>query len=344
MQMDYNYAFDILQDTHPFPHGTSISKKEKVFPVKLDLSIIIPAYNVSGYIEKCIESLISQNTKFSYEIIVVNDGSTDDTLCRVSKYRSNKLIKIINKSNNGVSSARNSGLEISRGEYISFVDADDYVTPDFVETLIELAKRKDADIVQGAYSVFNKQRRRKNVSSEKVKKVNPFTSLYGYPWGKVYKAYLFNDAIFPVNFWFEDTMIMYRCYPKAKKVYSTSKKIYCYRLNPTGQTSSSVKNKKSLESLYITIQLLFDCKKMNKDRRLTSDIYDFTLSQMVMNFNRIAFLDEQKLYAAFTVMCKIIEDFFPLSIFKTSNSNLKLLEKSLRKRDYALFIAACLDN
>lgn len=90
-------------------------------------SFIVPVYNTSNYLKKCIDSLVNQTYK-SFEIIIVNDGSTDNSLDIINGYKeSNKNIKIINQKNGGLSNARNNGVKKASGEYIIFVDSDDYV-------------------------------------------------------------------------------------------------------------------------------------------------------------------------------------------------------------------------
>jgi len=92
------------------------------------ISIIIPAYNVEAYIEKCLNSIISSDLfERIFEIIMVNDGSTDNTLLKINSFVDNNKIKIINKINGGVSTARNEGLKIAKGDYIWFINLDDYI-------------------------------------------------------------------------------------------------------------------------------------------------------------------------------------------------------------------------
>ena len=110
------------------------------------VSVIVPAYNVEGYINDCLESLVNQTLK-EIEIIVVNDGSTDRTSEIISKFSAkDSRMKIINQENQGLSAARNNGMQQATGEYIGFVDSDDYIDLDFYEKLYEAAKTNDADI------------------------------------------------------------------------------------------------------------------------------------------------------------------------------------------------------
>lgn len=107
------------------------------------ISVIIPVYNTEKYLEKCVDSVINQ-TYASLEIILVNDGSTDSSPKICDRYAElDNRIKVVHKKNGGLSSARNAGLEAATGNYIGFIDSDDYITPDMYETLYSLAESSD---------------------------------------------------------------------------------------------------------------------------------------------------------------------------------------------------------
>jgi glycosyltransferase involved in cell wall biosynthesis len=119
--------------------------------VGVKFSVIIPAYNVAGYLEKCLNSLLAQTYK-DYEIIVIDDGSTDETSEIADSYANrNECITVIHKMNEGVSAARNSGIEIASGEYFLFFDGDDFVEPYCMEELAALAKEKQVDTIIYGY-------------------------------------------------------------------------------------------------------------------------------------------------------------------------------------------------
>ena len=122
---------------------------------KIMLSIIVPVYNVEKYLEDCIESLLNQTYK-NYEIILVDDGSTDSSgkICDIVAESSSK-IKVIHKENGGLSSARNTGLRVARGRYIGFVDSDDYILPTMYEKLIYSMSRYKAQIASCQYFTFD---------------------------------------------------------------------------------------------------------------------------------------------------------------------------------------------
>lgn len=110
--------------------------------MKHKFSLIIPAYNVEKYIKKCLDSVLNQ-TYNNYEIIIINDGSTDNTSKILESYKSNKKIKLINQENKGLSSARNTGVSNAKGDYILFIDSDDFIEKELLETLNKTIKDED---------------------------------------------------------------------------------------------------------------------------------------------------------------------------------------------------------
>ena len=111
------------------------------------VSVIIPVFNVSDYLEKCVLSVIKQTYK-NIEIILVDDGSTDQSGIICDKYREkDNRIKVLHKQNGGLSDARNAGIRIAKGEYISFVDSDDVISPIFIEIFLKVALKGECDIV-----------------------------------------------------------------------------------------------------------------------------------------------------------------------------------------------------
>lgn len=113
------------------------------------ISVIVPAYNAEKYIKKCIKSILNQ-TYSNFEIIIVNDGSTDNTLNIINEFN-DKRIRIINQKNGGVSNAKNTALDIIKGDYVTFVDSDDTIPKDALEILINLMT-DDVDFVSGNYN------------------------------------------------------------------------------------------------------------------------------------------------------------------------------------------------
>ena len=160
------------------------------------VSVIIPAYNAEATIDRCLKSLLNQNTQDKYRIIVLNDGSTDSTLSRLAKYADNNKIDVINKKNTGASDTRNQGLNLVKSKYVTFVDADDYVEPDYLESLLrQYSNRKcDLSIIGYCKEDMDKTVRFKGLGNKKI--LNRERALHdilistgyeGYLWNKLFK-------------------------------------------------------------------------------------------------------------------------------------------------------------
>ena len=116
-----------------------------------EISIIVPIYNVEQYLKRCVDSILAQTFK-DFELILVDDGSPDSCPFICDEYaRIDSRIKVIHKANGGLSDARNAGLEMAMGNYIAFVDSDDWIASDTYEYLYELIKKNKADVVSGSY-------------------------------------------------------------------------------------------------------------------------------------------------------------------------------------------------
>ena len=119
------------------------------------ISVIIPVYNVEKFLPQCIESVIKQNYK-NLEIICVDDGSTDNCGKILDEYAlKDNRIKVIHQKNKGLSEARNIALDIASGYWISFVDSDVFLAPDFYDIMLNAAKKNNADVIQCGYNIYN---------------------------------------------------------------------------------------------------------------------------------------------------------------------------------------------
>lgn len=211
-------------------------------------SIIVPIYNVEALLPRCINSLISQQYQ-NIEIILVNDGSTDssEAVCREYLNRESR-IKLINKENGGLSSARNAGLKLSKGEYIFFVDSDDYVTSNFCSVGVDGFLNHSADVVIFGFNnifvdtnkVIKKHCRKSRVISKE--EALKGTLIDGYinslAWNKAYKRELFDNIKYPEGMVFEDVGTTYKIFDKANTIYISSNITYNYELR-----NGSISNK-----------------------------------------------------------------------------------------------------
>ncbi len=200
------------------------------------VSLIVPVYNVEKYLEKCLNSLVNQTLE-DIEIIVVNDGTKDNSQKIIDKYTKKypKKVKGYIKENGGVSSARNYGLKYASGEYIAFVDSDDYVELDMYEKMYNKAISENFDIVAcdlfyvyddkkvEAFSNLNND----IFTQEEIKQ--SMINIYPSAWNKIYKKDLFKHKIyFKDRVWFEDVEFLYRLISKVNSIGVVHEKFYNY--------------------------------------------------------------------------------------------------------------------
>lgn len=210
------------------------------------ISVIVPVYNVESYLEKCIESIQNQSYK-SLEIILVNDGSTDSSGDICDKYAAcDKRIRVIHQKNGGISSARNTGLEVANGDYIAFVDSDDYIEPKMYEDLLNFLKEYNLDIIDcgsfrdkngmitggcndGQIEIYEKD------DALRLAMHDGFTSV----WNKLYKRDIVINIRFPEGRKFEDSAISYLYIANANRIGHINRSYYYYRLNLNSTTQTS---------------------------------------------------------------------------------------------------------
>lgn len=207
------------------------------------VSVIIPVYNVYDYLNECVQALINQSYK-NLDIILVDDGSTDDSglLCDEIK-RQDERIQVVHKKNGGLSSARNVGIELAKGNIISFIDSDDYPRSTMIQKLIECMDKYDADIVCCDYSSDNvKQKNQETVdqytSTEAITLLLDNGGFRCFAWNKLYKKELFFGVEYPEGELFEDIKTTYTLFKKAKKICYLRDDLYYYRLRESSITSA----------------------------------------------------------------------------------------------------------
>ena len=211
------------------------------------ITVIVPVYNVENYLRKCLDSIIAQTYK-NIEIIVVNDGSTDTSgeICKEFVEIDHRII-YIEQENAGLSAARNTGLENMSGDYVTFVDSDDWIEQDYVETLYKKITEYQADIAVGNYYSFNESEGMfyfhisgDSYYEEVYDNVSIFENLYESQemksfalisaWGKLYKAGLFEQLRFDMGKLGEDGYLNQKIYLLAEKIVYIHKGIYSYRI------------------------------------------------------------------------------------------------------------------
>lgn len=310
------------------------SNKKKNTDYKYELSIILPVYNVSKYLDKCLKSIINQKTKILYEIICINDGSTDNSLQILKKYsKQDNRIKIISQENQGLSVARNTGINESHGKYLMFVDSDDYISENCVERLMKEAKTEKCDLVKAGYTEFasetGKKIRQIKFKEQIITSANKesLEKIEGHAWGCVIKSAIFNNIKFPIGYWYEDMIMKTLVFPKCKKIKILNDSLYYYRINYNGlsRKAQKVQSYKCLEQYY----LLEKCLERFPNLNITIDnyLYNNILNELsTMLWLRTRKLDSQTRKDIFALACDKIQHLN----FKNNSQ----IEKIMKKRNY----------
>lgn len=215
-----------------------------------EISIIVPVYNVENYLVRCIESILAQTFK-EFELILVNDGSPDNCGKICDEYaQKDSRIRVIHKSNGGLSDARNSGIEISTGKYIGFVDSDDYIEPDMYEVLYNDIKKCNADIACCAYYICFKNERIGSPTSKGLKilsveeAINMLPQISPGAWNKLYKKEIFEEIRYPVGKLNEDVFILMDLLERANKITFNPSAKYYYLQRQNSITKKGFNSKK----------------------------------------------------------------------------------------------------
>ena len=214
--------------------------------MKSIISIIVPIYNAEKFIERCIKSVLNQ-TEHSWELILINDGSIDNTEQICKKYVGDARIHLYSKRNTGVSDTRNIGIEKAIGNWITFLDADDELSSDYIENALKIISKNNYDIIVGQLNTYlgaeyliksdieynrkNKIRLMKNLISGE-KKENYNSSLLGFVIGKIYKSEIVKNLKFPLKIRYrEDTLFNLQAFLKAKNIITLHKQTYKHQKN-----------------------------------------------------------------------------------------------------------------
>lgn len=217
------------------------------------ISVIIPVYNVSKYLSRCINSVRTQ--AHVKEILLIDDGSTDDSGILCDAYAAMEpLVKVLHKENAGLSSARNAGLDLAQGEYVAFVDSDDFLEPGAYEKLLSCAQRHEADLVCAGRSdliggIGDKtlglcpETEETITGPEFVARMFTWQGVDSAAWDKLYKRSLFDGLRYPEGKICEDVPVTYRAALKANKVALLPEPVYVYYHRPGSITTAPVSQK-----------------------------------------------------------------------------------------------------
>lgn len=257
------------------------------------ISVIVPVYNVAPYLPTCLDSILNQ-TYNNLEIILVASTSKDNSVEICDEYAGkDERISVIHCPPNGLSDGRNKGIDAAHGEYLSFIDSDDFIAPEFIQTLYDIIVEYGCDIAQGGYLRIPetqntipeslKSNSEYSVSThtnkEMLMKMNSYGTYIVMTWNKLYHRSLFSEIRFPVGKLHEDVATSYKLFYSAKKIGSFLKPMYFYR-----QVSTSIMGQPySLKRLDV-LEHARDAVAFFKERN-EYDIYGVALCHLIFSLN-----------------------------------------------------------
>ena len=221
------------------------------------ISVVVPIYKTEKYLSQCVESILNQTYR-DFELFLVDDGSPDRCGEICDRYAAqDDRIKVVHQANGGFSAARNAGIDLASGEYLTFVDSDDYLHKEAFEVLLRALVENDADFSMGYYEKVSESgeiipdpdvvMEGETLSGrEAILRTLRNSLLYIVPWNKLYKRELFSDVRFPLGKCHEDNFVFYKIFYKSSKVVRVPRLLYFYRQNPNGFMALGVTLEKSL--------------------------------------------------------------------------------------------------
>lgn len=271
------------------------------------ISVIVPVYKVEEWLDECVESIVNQSYK-NLEIILVDDGSPDNCPQLCDKWaKKDERIKVIHKENGGLSSARNAALDIMTGDYISFIDSDDYIHKDMYQIMLEDLKRTKSDIVKCGRYIDNQKTLTKKivVDSTKEYKHEQILDCFFYHkddfcsgvWDKLYKASLFENIRFPDGLNSEDYYIYAVVYNRAKKLYYNNSFLYYYRIREDSICRKKEITEHSFDKIIVSDKVYNyvanNYPERKDDAQIFQSISRFSIYQEVLQLDHPKELEEE---------------------------------------------------
>lgn len=331
-----------LESLRPYPAHKSVLVQLPTDP-GVDVSVIVPIYNTGKYVKQCVDSILAQQTSYAMQVLLIDDGSTDDSPAIVESYRAVSRVQVIHQPNGGLSAARNRGLNCARGKYVMFVDSDDVLPTYAVETLVKTACDTGAEIVEGSYKEFTYEDGWKekpvpaHIPINKLCRLDEKMKMACFAWNKVYLRSLFETARWPENFLFEDILNHTILYQISGLAVTTPIVTYYYRNNPTSIMHTHQKNNRTLDTYWIVEQLYAQREKMGIP--LTNADYLFLLKQLCIVNNK--FLRKYPIHTrknVFALGCEFLKQHQPQEPKKLTRVQ-AMMEKSMQDQKFWMWRA-----
>lgn len=298
----------------------------------VDVSIVVPLYNSIRYAKRIVKMFNNQKTDYTFEILLVNDGSKDNTYAVMKALIADKPNFVLyNKTNGGIADARNYGIEQCRGKYIGFFDHDDIVTNDYIQKLYNLAIKRNADIVLCQHGTITTDGiiTRKGQSG-------------GFIWGGIYRRDIFEHMRFPKNYWYEDMINGFLMKPQANQILEVKETLY-YKETSAHNASKILwhnDNIKAIDQWYLTKSLVHSYYKLGlKDDEL---VFKLALNECsALMVSRIGGIDPALQMQVFMACSRFLQSLHQKRFHLSSSQ--KRFYMALKSQDFSLWklLAKC---
>lgn len=339
-------AAQALEDIRPYQQAVC---ETLTFSGQCAISVIIPVYNAAGTLKKCLDSVCEQSLEQDLEVICVNDGSTDSSTDILKEYvKRYPQVVFIEQENCGGAGARNRGLREAKGEYLFFLDADDFLPQGTLQKLLDDAQTSGSEIVIGKtgkcltqYEITVYPKTEKSREEPDLWKARKYGM--GTPWGKLYKSSLWANIQFFEGYAFEDSIIYLDIYPQCKRFYLEGTPSYCFRSGRNSLYKRQKKSPRGIDALWTIIESVRHAEKLGMDIH-NSKYYQLVLWHLstVMYGRLTQFESEEILKNAFVVaadfVCKEFVGRMAYEFVDEEKWIYELLEKSFQERDFGTWV------
>lgn len=309
----------------------------------MKVSVIVPVYNTEKYLRRCLDSLVNQTIE-DIEIIVINDCSPDNSKEILKEYKKkykDKIKVFHNKTNKGIGYNRNYGIKKATGEYIGFVDSDDWVNETMYDKLYKKAKEDSLDLVLcNFHKMLEKENDLEEIASSEIsyfkntnlkQTPNLLLDVELAPWNKLYKKELIKEITFPENLKYEDTIFVLKAMARSKKIGMVDEKLNYYLVRSKSETT--VMNKKVYDILKVSKMMIDELKshdyyndvKDYVEAMTIRNLFRYTLQQRYQKDKKLAngFIDD-----VFTFLNEEFPNWKQNKIWKKRNILKRMVEQS----------------
>ena len=302
------------------------------------VSVVIPVYNVENYLEECLDSIINQTLK-DIELICINDGSTDASIDILEKYaKADSRIQIFNQNNSGLSASRNRGIELSKGEFVYFIDSDDYLDLNALKELYDLSVKYDPDFIifklinfdDGTDEFYESDYYEMDCLKDYRNKLfnyrdvgDKIADVAVTAQGKFFKKEVISDIRFPEGLIFEDNLFFWKALLKSEKIFYLDKHLYYHRVRQNSiTTTSTIKFADSIQIINKIIDLLKENGVYNIFKR---EFIEMKMKSAHSRFEAVREEDKKEFY-------KLLKDDFQKHIDEYEHDDVFINEVSFRSK------------